>query len=294
MASMGATDKRLVGKTLDYRLNQQLAGYRRADPAPTRVTPASLRLIDYGYEVACLSGAALLLATVDMAYIGFFYLNRPGEYSEPTSPDSLSAPFRLCDVELSIGSRVFNAAYATLADIQHATFASLIFTNQKNAVRGEKIGHARSGHTYACPVLALIRRIVHLRQNNAPHTAPLYLTFVSPGTTASVTATRITALLRNSATALYLELGIDPLRISARSLRAGGAMALLCARVDTDLIRLVGRWRSDEMLRYLHLQAYPLMHTFARRMASAGAFAVVPGQDLAPAAVPLLDLVPLP
>jgi hypothetical protein len=284
MASMGATDKRLVGKSLDYRLNQQLAGYRRADPAPTRVTPASLRLIDYGYEVACLSGAALLLATVDMAYIGFFYLNRPGEYSEPTSPDSLSAPFRLCDVELSIGSRVFNAAYATLADIQHATFASLIFTNQKNAVRGEKIGHARSGHTYACPVLALIRRIVHLRQNHAPHTAPLYLTFVSPGTTASVTATRITALLRNSATALYLELGIDPRRISAR----------LCARVDTDLIRLVGRWRSDEMLRYLHLQAYPLMHTFARRMALAGAFTVLPGQDLAPAAVPLLDLVPLP
>jgi hypothetical protein len=36
------------------------------------------------------------------------------------------------------------------------------------------------------------------------------------------------------------------------------------------------------------------MHTFVRRMALAGAFAVVPGQDLAPAAVPLLDLVPHP
>jgi hypothetical protein len=109
MASMGATDKRLVGKSLDYHLSQQLAGYRRADPAPTHVTPASLRLIDYGYEVARLSGAALLLATVDMAYIGFFYLNRPGEYSKPTSPDSLSTPFRLCDIELSIGSRVFKS-----------------------------------------------------------------------------------------------------------------------------------------------------------------------------------------
>jgi hypothetical protein len=101
-------------------------------------------------------------------------------------------------------------------------------------------------------------------------------------------------MLRNGATALYLELGIDPLRISARSLRAGGVMALLCARVDPDIIRLVGRWRLDEMLRYLHLQAYPLMHTFARCMALAGAFTVLPGQDLAPAAVPLLDLIPLP
>jgi hypothetical protein len=102
------------------------------------------------------------------------------------------------------------------------------------------------------------------------------------------------AMLCNSAPALYLELGIDPLRISTRSLHAGGAMALLCAQVDTNLIRLVGCWRSDEMLRYLHLQAYPLMHTFARCMALAGAFTVVPGQDLAPAAVPLLDLIPLP
>jgi hypothetical protein len=134
MASMGATDKRLISQSLDYHLNQQLAGYQHADPAPTRVTPASLCLIDYGYEVARLSGAALLLATMDMAYIGFFYLNHPGEYSEPTSPDSCSTLFCLCDIELSIGSHVFYAAFATLEDIQHATFASLIFTNQKNAV----------------------------------------------------------------------------------------------------------------------------------------------------------------
>jgi hypothetical protein len=93
MASMGAMDKQLIGMSLDYHLNQQIAGYWCADPAPTCVTPASLHLIDYGYEVARLSGATLLLTTMDMAYIGFFYLNHPGEYSEPTFPDSLSAPF---------------------------------------------------------------------------------------------------------------------------------------------------------------------------------------------------------
>jgi hypothetical protein len=71
-------------------------------------------------------------------------------------------------------------------------------------------------------------------------------------------------------------------------------MALLCARINTDIIRLVGRWCSDEMQRYLHLPAYPLMHTFARCMALAGDFTLLPGQDIAPAAVPLLDLVPHP
>ena len=101
-------------------------------------------------------------------------------------------------------------------------------------------------------------------------------------------------MLRLSATALYPTLGIDPKRISARSLRAGGAMALLCARVDTDIIRLVDRWRSDEMLRYLHLQAYPLMRTFAQRMLSSGHFSLSPNQDIAPEALPLLKLVPLP
>jgi hypothetical protein len=48
------------------------------------------------------------------------------------------------------------------------------------------------------------------------------------------------------------------------------------------------------MLRYLHLQAYPLMRSFARRMCSAGNFSLLPDQDVAPEAAPLLDLVPLP
>jgi hypothetical protein len=34
-----------------------------------------------------------------------------------------------------------------------------------------------------------------------------------------------------------------------------GAMALLCAHVDMDIIRLLGCWQSNEMLCYLHVQA---------------------------------------
>jgi hypothetical protein len=60
-------------------------------------------------------------------------------------------------------------------------------------------------------------------------------------------------------------------------------MALLCAHVDTDVIRLLGRWRSDEMLRYLHVQAEPVMRDFSRLMLAGGAFNLLPNQD-----VPLL------
>jgi hypothetical protein len=173
MASLGATDQRLIApRTLDYHLfSQQLAGWRRLDPAPQRVTPASIRLLDYAHDLAVLTPSAFHLAIVDMAYIAFFYLNRPGEYAKSTASDSLSSPFRLCDVEFSIGLRVFNASVASVDDIRHATFARLIFTNQKNAIRGEKIGHARTGHPASCPVLALSRRILHLCQHNAPPTA---------------------------------------------------------------------------------------------------------------------------
>ncbi len=44
-------------------------------------------------------------------------------------------------------------------------------------------------------------------------------------------------------------------KVSVRSTRSGGAMALLRAGVDSDRIHLIGRWRSDEMHRYLHIQA---------------------------------------
>jgi hypothetical protein len=57
-------------------------------------------------------------------------------------------------------------------------------------------------------------------------------------------------------------------------------MALLCAHVDTDVIRLLGRWRSDEMLRYLHVQAEPIMRDFLQRMLAGGAFTLLPNQDV--------------
>ena len=75
-------------------------------------------------------------------------------------------------------------------------------------------------------------------------------------------------------------LGFLPTDISARSLRASGAMALLCAQVDSDVIRLLGRWRSDEMLRYLHIQAEPVMRDFASRMLTHGNFVLTPNQDV--------------
>ncbi len=74
--------------------------------------------------------------------------------------------------------------------------------------------------------------------------------------------------------------GITPNDISIRSLRSLGAMALLCAEVDTDKIRLLDHWRSDKMLRYLHIQAFPIVAPFATQMFNNGNFALLPNHTL--------------
>jgi hypothetical protein len=63
--------------------------------------------------------------------------------------------------------------------------------------------------------------------------------------------------------AVYPDPSYHPTDVSARSNRAGGAMALLCAGVDRDHFRMIGRWRSDELFRYLHVQAQPIMNGIA-------------------------------
>ena len=82
-------------------------------------------------------------------------------------------------------------------------------------------------------------------------------------------------------------IGFLPDDVSARSLRAGGVNALLLTRVDPDIISLIGRSRSDEMLRYLHVQAAPLMADYSKRMLAAGTYNLLPGQEVPTYEVPM-------
>jgi hypothetical protein len=266
MASVGANDIRLTpqGK-IQYRIQQQLKGYKRVDTPPSRVKPIPFYIVDHANGVAAQCPDAQSQAAADIATIGFFFLLRPGEHTYP-SASSDSAPFRLMDVTFKIGA------------------LSLKFTTQKNAVSGEIIGHATSGHSLTCPVKALVRRVTHLREHLAIPTTPLCTFYPPGGNVRHLTPSILTATLRSAAATLFQTLGFDPTHISARALRAGGAMALLCAQVDTDVIKLVGRWHSDEMLRYLHLQAYPLMRHLAPLMVAGGQFRLLANETFPAAA----------
>ena len=94
-----------------------------------------------------------------------------------------------------------------------------------------------------------------------------------------VTAKLIPQTLRDSIDYLgATNIGFLNKEVSAGSLRAAGAQALLLGKVDTNVIRLIGRWKSDAMLRYLHVQAHPLMQDYASIMLKAGTYTLIPNQ----------------
>ena len=139
---------------------------------------------------------------------------------------------------------------------------------QKNGLKGGSIGHGTTGHPRACALEAIRRRVAHLRQHSA--TPETHLAAVYNGATwSTVRSAEITKALRP-------QVGLTPEDVSSQSMRAGGAMALFMACVDTDTIRLVGRWRSDVMLRYLHTTAKTFTKGLASCMVQHGDYALIP------------------
>ena len=53
-------------------------------------------------------------------------------------------------------------------------------------------------------------------------------------------------------------------------------MDLLIAQVDPDTIHLVGRWRSDTIIRYLHMTSKIITKGLLAEMFEHGTYALIP------------------
>ena len=265
---MGAKDPRLdhAGKQ-DFRLTRMFSAWKKADDPPKRVEPVPMPLLLRAAELA--GDNVRDNATMDCIWMGFYFLLRPGEYANATGDSK--HPFRLKDVQFKVGSHhVFDVLEASFAQLSAATYVSLTFTTQKNGVKGEQMAHASNSQPFACPVRATLRRVAHLKHHHAPATTPLHVYFDDTGRKRSVSSAMITSILRAAALTIPGHSGVNPDNIAARSLRSSGAMALLLGGVDPDKIRIVGRWRSDAMFRYLHGHALPLIQDNSRIMFTGG------------------------
>ena len=168
----------------------------------------------------------------------------------------------------------------------------LTFTDQKDGVRGEQVGHKATNDPRLCPCKALSRLARRLRSINAPSDTPICSYLAHDGKLRLLKSTIITNALRHAAASVESSTGISPWLLSARSLRPGGATALLCAGVDKDAIQLLGRWKSDAMLRYLRIQAHTVSAHFSQNVLDHGGYTFAPGTYAQPAGDPLPEQTP--
>ena len=274
---LGEPDPRLQnGKGSPYYtlLASFLKALRDQDEPATRVYPATLAILEELLAANYEAGRTDPLSTrrenviADLCIIGFYWLLRPAEYTGKPDGGRTEA-FRLCDIQFTIGGKLYSYDQVPLNDTnvkptmhdilklqRRVSHATLTFVDQKNTVRGEQICHQSNKHLQLCPCKALLRIAIRLRLLRAERTTPInaYKRSYEPRYS-YITAADITEALRDSATQVQHETGIDPSLISARSLRPGGATALLCAGHDPNVIQLVGRWKSDAMLKYLRVHA---------------------------------------
>ena len=224
---------------------------------------------------------------IDLAIVAFFWLLRPCEclYHSMDPEDGNTVPYELRHVQLTIGGHVYSALAAPLHDstsIDIITAVALQLDDQKNGVKGEIIGHAATNDPILCPAKVLGRIALRHQQyqqaqhdDNAPrrklceHQSP-------EGVWYSVANRHVTKALRKAAIRVQKQTGIPPELISARSMHPGGATALLCDGVDSDAIKLVGRWKSDSILLYLRPQVLVVNGHFSQKMLDNGDCAFAP------------------
>ena len=143
------------------------------------------------------------------------------------------------------------------------------------------MGHARSSALYACPVVGLAELCLLLRKHGAPHDAPLgKYRDIPSGHLCYIKSSDISKALKSAARVHGAEFGIGPDDVSAGCLRSTGDMAIFCGGIDSSRIRLLGRWKSWTMLRYLHFQSRAAMRGLSAAMLQGGKIDMLPPGSL--------------
>ena len=131
---MGADDPRLNSAgDIDFRLKRMIAAWKKKDPPPNRVKPVPVQVIRRISVLARHSSCNITIGVSDMIILAFFFLLRPGEYTDSPSD---TTPFRLQDIQLFVGDRCLDLNTASEAQIwistrNHENISSLSLFSKK-------------------------------------------------------------------------------------------------------------------------------------------------------------------
>ena len=120
----------------------------------------------------------------------------------------------------------------------------------------------------------MCRRVVYLRRHGSTSETPLS-SYKKGIKWQHIRGDDITAAIRAAVRAAGLSIRFTEADISAHSLHEEGDIAILMARVEPDTIRLVGRWRSDTILYYIHTTAKSFTRGLSANMLKHGACALI-------------------
>ena len=239
-----------------------LEGYAKADPPTRKMLPVEADvpelLVTLGYGK---DGTIQTQTIGDLALIAFYYLLRIGEYTVKgrrtgTNLSKQTVQFKLEDVKFfkknKRGTLVCLPNNAPEALIQTADSATLKLDNQKNGWKGVCVHQEANGEPFLCPVKALARRVLHLRDHSSTRQTFLS-TFYHKGSRFDVCGEDVSKSLKLAATILQYPStrGIPIDRIDTHSLRSGGANALALSGYSDTQIQKMGRWKGATFKEYI-------------------------------------------
>ncbi len=256
-------------QSLDLPIARLLKKYGDEDPPPEpklAVPISTITAIAEKYR-----WTAHLSAVADLVIIAFFYLLRVGEYTSPATPrKKRTIPLRDCDIRLwdSVGHLISHSA--GLETLLQADSVTICIAHTKNGTKGAVVHHIR-GRGSICPVAALARRVANIQAG--PSRGNINLVYHTGGRVSRVSDRDIGIAVRWGATLDNLmSKGYTLNRVSAHSLRAGGAMAMKLSGAPDSTIMRVGRWSSLTYLTYIHSQIGALTAGVAWKMSTALTF----------------------
>ena len=248
-------------KDLLPQLAQTVEGWRKADPPTNKQMPVESDVPELLAATGARPGASELVKAVgDWALIAFYYLLRIGEYTIKGSRNETkqTTQFRMRDVTFfrkdKQGRLRQLSRQAPAWAILSADGATLKLDNQKNGWKGVCVHHEANGDDFFCPVRALGRRSIHIRENTGLTDGETFLSaYFVDGSRYDITDKNVRDALKWAAATLdYPGAKGTPLnRINTHSLRSGGANALSLSGYSEMEIQKMGRWRSATFMEYI-------------------------------------------
>jgi hypothetical protein len=241
--------------TLTAELKNLFKSWHNEDPPPERCAAIVAEHLRFIHDWAIKTDNNFKLHQFHLLAGAFFFGLRPGEHSYV--PDRGKTKLLCVEDFAFLDKNKYPIPLETITPDSKAEFVSFTIRNQKNGVKQDTRTHRKTTDPLLCPVRHWAHVVHHIIRNSPKGKKEAINFFAQKNASDTktvvyhITSQDHTKLLRETCTISPKSFGYQPHEISARSIRAGMAMALFLGKCSGEEIRLLGRWRSMAYLDYI-------------------------------------------